>query len=158
MTNHSIITGKQLSRLLPVDPREDAFCDVITLVNQLPYCRGTIETAMNTRGKPGASLSHGSALLVKRMPAKLCYSHAVLPFETTVQWVIDNSEGLARCTVEYLVKAACWQLANRVVRGTANRTNVAKMALKAYGSKWPEDEKLERVKRLNGAPSMHGAA
>lgn len=127
---------------------DEPFADLIGLSMTVPLSVGMYEAAMTTRRKPRANADAGSFINVKRLAYRVIYVNnepqAVIPLSAGAEWLAAVTPNLPNGMGHGLMLTACWRTACRVVRGSRNRTSMAKRAFKAFAAAFPDDPRVLR--------------
>jgi hypothetical protein len=145
------ISERQLRLASRLDTNEP-FSDIPGLMRAVPLSQRMFEAAMTTRCAPARSSD--TLLYVERLPFCTVYSKfqpvPVVTLAAGTEWLAKVLKELPEGMAEGLMTQACWRTANRVVRGSRERTQLARRAFKAFASAFPDDPRVQR-QPLQGA-------
>lgn len=139
------ITERQLrvaSRLETNEP----FADIPGLIRAVPLSQRMFEAAMTTRCAPAQSSD--TLLSVHRLSFRTVFVNLgpvpVVTLSAGTEWLSKVVDGLPDGMAEGLMTLACWRTANRVARGSRERTQLARRAFKAFAAAFPDDPRVQR--------------
>jgi hypothetical protein len=127
---------------------DEAFSDIPGMQLKAPLSQGVYEAAMTTRRKPRSDHGAAAFINVERLAFRVIYlggePQPVIPMSAGSAWLALVCPDLSSEMAHGLMLAACWRTACRVARGSRDRTNIAKIAFKAYAAAYPTDPRVAR--------------
>lgn len=141
------ISEAELLRMRKWTPNEP-FADVPAMRLVIPLSDDAFVGFVTTRQAPGKHHGMLHPTRLERLPIRMLFKGAepiaVVTFNDGAAWLRAICQGLPAGMEFGLMKSACWRLSCRVSRGSRERTQLAKLALRCYRDQWPHGRHLAR--------------